>query len=177
MQHPLKYLTHLSTFWPIRMTATRHLRQNTCCVPFFEYRTKSVSFTQDKQKTWLLPYYERFLHSGQRRSSISSWSWARWIFRGTWHMSAVTRRVRPHYRVCRHLSLRRVWPRAATLPHCRPAPSSGPYAAIMGDSAGKIISMSLVPNKTLKCSSWNPLLSPLTKYPLYRVALKFVFGF
>ena len=32
-------------------------------------------------------------------------------------------------------------------------------------------------NKTLKCSSWNPLLSPLTKYPLYRVALKFVFGF
>ena len=116
MQHPLKYLTHLSTFWPIRMTATRHLRQNTCCVPFFEYRTKSVSFTQDKQKTWLLPYYERFLHSGQRRSSISSWSWARWIFRGTWHMSAVTRRVRPHYRECRHLSLRRVWPRAATLP-------------------------------------------------------------
>ena len=51
MQHPLKYLTHLSTFWPIRMTATRHLRQKTCCVSFFEYLMKSVSFTKDKQKT------------------------------------------------------------------------------------------------------------------------------
>ena len=116
MQQPLKYLTHLSTFWPIRMTVTRYLRQKTCCVPFFEYLMKSVSLTSTNKKPWLHPIMKDFYILGGKDLPFSSWIWARWIFCGTWHMSAVTRRVRTHYRVCRHLSLRRVWPRAATLP-------------------------------------------------------------
>ena len=138
MQQPLKYLTHLSTFWPIRMTVTRYLRQKTCCVPFFEYLMKSVSLTLTKTKNpdftllwkistfWaakIFHFLPEFEHVGYFAARDI---WAQ--LRGACgHITACAGTC--HYADC-----------GREPQHCRLAPSSGWYAAITGDSAGKIMS-------------------------------------
>ena len=138
MQQPLKYLTHLSTFWPIRMTVTRYLRQKTCCVPFFEYLMKSVSLTLTKTKNpdftllwkistfWaakIFHFLPEFEHVGYFAARDI---WAQ--LRGACgHITACAGTC--HYAEC-----------GREPQHCRLAPSSAWYAAITGDSAGKIMS-------------------------------------